>query len=59
MEIPAKKERLTLYIDSAVKEELKRQAKESGVSASALVSMLISERAREDRARLRYSTDDE
>lgn len=43
------KERMTLWVNKAVKDELKKQAKESGVSASAYISMLVSERKRVER----------
>lgn len=36
------KERMTLWLDRSIKDELKRQAKSSGVSVSAYVSMLVS-----------------
>lgn len=39
------KERLTLWLTPSIKDELKRQAKSVGVSASAYVSVLVSERA--------------
>lgn len=42
----SEKERLTLWVTPRVKEELKRQAKEVGVSASAYVSVLVGERSR-------------
>jgi hypothetical protein len=35
------KSRLTLYVDQNVKDELKKQAREHGVSASAYVSMIV------------------
>lgn len=38
------KERMTLWLDRSIKDELKRQAKNSGVSVSAFVSMLVSMR---------------
>lgn len=41
-----KKSRLTLWMSDSVKDELKKQARENGVSASAYISMLISERRR-------------
>lgn len=40
------KVRMTLLLKSEVKEELKKQAKELGVSPSAYVSVLVSERAK-------------
>lgn len=36
------KERMTLWLDRSIKDELKRQAKASGVSVSAYISMLVS-----------------
>lgn len=35
------KKRMTLYLDQHVKDELKRQAKDCGVSVSAYVSMIV------------------
>lgn len=40
------KERITLWVAPKVKEELKRQAREVGVSASAYVSVLVAERGK-------------
>lgn len=37
----SEKARLTLWVDESVKEELKTQARALGVSASALVSVLV------------------
>lgn len=42
MEKETQKERMTLWLDSTIKDELKRQAKSNGVSVSAYVSMLVS-----------------
>jgi len=42
------KERMTLWLDKAIKEELKNQAKSSGVSVSAYISMLTSMRRAEN-----------
>lgn len=36
------KERMTLWLDRSIKNELKQQAKSSGVSVSAYISMLVS-----------------
>lgn len=47
-EVAAKsdKERLTLWVSPKIKDELKRQAREAGVSASAYVSVLVADRTR-------------
>lgn len=42
------KERLTLWLSKPVKDELKKQAQRNGVSASAFISMLISERKNQE-----------
>lgn len=42
------KSRLTLWMAKNVKDELKRQAKNSGVSPSAYLSMIIMERKRQE-----------
>lgn len=39
------KVRLTLWVKPEIKEELKSQASKAGVSASAYVSVIVSERA--------------
>lgn len=39
------KVRLTLWVKPEIKEELKNQASKAGVSASAYVSVIVSERA--------------
>ena len=49
MTVSSDKVRITVWMDQSVKNELKRQAKASGVNVSAYVSMLVSERAREER----------
>ena len=43
----SEKSRLTLWMDKNVKTELKNQARENGVSASAYISKLVMERAKE------------
>lgn len=40
------KKRLTLWVSPKVKEELKRQAHNAGVSASAYVAVLVAERSK-------------
>lgn len=47
VEMDSEKSRLTLWMDKNVKTELKNQARENGVSASAYISMLVMERAKE------------
>lgn len=42
------KTRLTLYVDDHVKEELKKQSRDYGMSASAYVTMLVMERRDKD-----------
>ena len=42
------KTRLTLWVDGKVKEELKRQARELGISASAYVSIIAMQRKKEE-----------
>lgn len=47
------KKRMTLYLDERVKDELKKQAREHGVSASAYVSMLVMSKRDESRNEIR------
>lgn len=47
------KKRMTLYLDGRVKDELKKQAREHGVSASAYVSMLVMSKRDESRNEIR------
>jgi predicted HicB family RNase H-like nuclease len=41
------KERMTLWLDKSVKDELKKQAKETGVSVSAYVSFFVAQQKRD------------
>jgi hypothetical protein len=43
------KTRLTLWVDKKISYEIKKQAKERGVSASAYISLIVAERKIEEK----------